>query len=491
MSQPPPATILNVNDNEAHRYAFSRILMQAGFAVKEAKTGEEALRLAADIPDVIILDVKLPDMDGFEVCRRIKLGTATAHIPVLQVSAFFTTTSARVTGLESGADAYLAQPVEPEELIATIRTLLRARRAEDALRESEQRLRMTQLAANIASWELDLTTGRVFWQPELYQVSGLDPALPASREIWMEHILPEDRPRTEQQLEEALNSQQTHIRLEYRFRGSDNVVRWIDRLGRIYRDEQGKAVRVLGIVSNVTERKLAEERRHEEELRRQLLEHVLSAQEEERRRIARELHDEAGQLLTSLLVGLRTICGARTLADAKNQAQHLREITAQAIEGVGRLARGLHASVLEDLGLAATLARYASDYSRVHGIAVELDCGELESRGLPSAVQTGLFRIIQEALTNVAKHSGAKRVSVNVDALPDSIRVTVQDNGQGFSVSPPAGNASNHLGLQGMRERAAIMGGELKVHSAPGEGTTITAVLPRTPDDETQMARAG
>ncbi len=491
MSQPPPATILNVNDNEAHRYAFSRILQLAGFAVKEAKTGEEALRLAADVPDVIILDVKLPDMDGFEVCRRIKEGAATAHIPVLQVSAFFTSTNARVTGLESGADAYLAQPVEPEELVATIRTLLRTRKAEDALRESEQRLRMAQLAANIASWDWDLTTGRLFWPQELYQVAGLDPSLPPSRETWMEHIVPEDRGGAEQQLEEALNTEQTHIRLEYRFRGSDNVVRWINRLGRIYRDEQGKPVRVLGIISDITQRKLAEESRRDEELRRQLLEHVLSAQEEERRRVARELHDEAGQLLTSLLVGLRTLCGARTLTEAKNQAQHLREITAQAIEGVGRLARGLHASVLDDLGLAAALARYASDYSRVHGIAVELDTGVLESVPVPSTVQTGLFRIIQEALTNVAKHSGAKRVSVTFKSLVDTLQVSVQDDGKGFSVARPACNASNHLGLQGMRERAAILGGELKLHSAPGEGTTVTVVVPRTGNGETQMAQAG
>lgn len=491
MSQSHPATILNVNDNEAHRYSFSRILQQAGFAVKEAKTGEEALRLAAEVPDVIILDVKLPDMDGFEVCRHIKEGAATAHIPVLQVSAFFTSTSARVTGLESGADAYLAQPVEPEELVAIVRTLLRTRQAEDALRESEQRLRMAQLAANIASWDWDLTTGRVFWPQELYQVAGLDRSLPPSRETWMEHIFPEDRGRAEQQLAEALNSQQTHIRLEYRFRGSDNVVRWINRLGRIYRDEQGKPVRVLGIIGDVTERKLGEESRRDEELRRQLLEHVLSAQEEERRRVARELHDEAGQLLTSLLVGLRTLCGARTLTEAKNQAQHLREITAQAIEGVGRLARGLHASVLDELGLAAALARYAGDYSRVHGIAVELDTGILESLPVPSTVQTGLFRIIQEALTNVAKHSGAKRVSVTFKSLADSMQVSVQDNGKGFLVARPAGNASNHLGLQGMRERAAILGGELKMHSAPGEGTTVTVVVPRTDNGETQMAQAG
>src|SRR5690348_14502577 len=407
MSALLPATILNVNDNEAHRYAFTRVLVQAGFQVREASTGEEALRRAAEIPDVIILDVKLPDLDGFEVCRRIKMGTATASIPVLEVSAFFTNTSARVTGLESGADAYLAQPVEPEELLATVRMLLRARRAEDALRESEQQLRMAQLAANMASWDWDITADRVRWPEELYQVMGLDPALPRSRETWLEHIHGDDRERVRQQTEQALTSQQSHLRLEYRLLGSDGVVRWIDSLGRIYRDEQGRAVRVLGIISNITERKLAEESQRQEEVRRQLLEHVLSAQEEERRRVARELHDEAGQLLTALLVGLRTICGARRLADAKNQAQHLREITGEAIEEIGRMARGLHATVLDDLGLAAALARYVSDYTQVHGIAVELDTMGLEQETLPSAMQIGLFRIIQEALTNAAKHSGA------------------------------------------------------------------------------------
>lgn len=127
----------------------------------------------------------------------------------------------------------------------------------------------------------------------------------------------------------------------------------------------------------------------------------------------------------------------------------------------------------------------------MHGIAVELDTGVLESVPVPSTVQTGLFRIIQEALTNVAKHSGAKRVSVTFKSLVDTLQVSVQDDGKGFSVARPACNASNHLGLQGMRERAAILGGELKLHSAPGEGTTVTVVVPRTGNGETQMAQAG
>lgn len=490
MSATPPATILNVNDNEAHRYTFTRILTQAGFKVIEASTGEEALRRAAENPDVIILDVKLPDLDGFEVCRRIKTGTATGRIPVLQVSAFFTNTSARVTGLESGADAYLGQPVEPDELLATVRMLLRARRAEDALRESEQQLRMAQLAANMACWEWDITADRLSWPKELYEVVGLNPGLPRSLQTWMEHIHPEDREAVSQQMRQALASQQNQLRLEYRFVGSDGAVRWIGALGRIYRDEQGRAVRMLGIVSDITERKLAEESQRQEEVRRQLLEHVLSAQEEERRRVARELHDEAGQLLTSLLVGLRTICGARTLAAAKNQAQHLREITAQAIEEVGRLARGLHATVLDDLGLTAALARYVSDYRQVHGIAVELDTDELHQHTLPAAVQLGLFRIIQEALTNVAKHSGARRVWVSLKISTEWVQVTVRDDGKGFSVAPAAGKASNHLGLQSMRERAAILGGELEISSS-GQGTTVAVSVPRSGGEIELMRQVG
>ena len=133
MSEQHRVTILHVDDNEANRYVVSRMLRQAGFEFKEAATGEAALRLVAEQqPDLIILDVQLPDISGFEVCRRLKANPVTSSIPVLHLSASFVKSKDKVQGLESGADGYLAQPVEPIELIATVKALLRIRQAEEA-----------------------------------------------------------------------------------------------------------------------------------------------------------------------------------------------------------------------------------------------------------------------------------------------------------------------------------------------------------------------
>src|SRR4028119_198052 len=133
MSEPHLITILHIDDNEANRYAVKRMLKHRGFNVIEAATGEAGLQLVIQTsPDLIILDVKLPDLNGFEVCRRIKTNPATATIPVLHLSASFVESRDKAQGLDQGADAYLAQPVEAIELIATVRALLRIRRAEEA-----------------------------------------------------------------------------------------------------------------------------------------------------------------------------------------------------------------------------------------------------------------------------------------------------------------------------------------------------------------------
>lgn len=129
-------TILVVDDNEAGRYATSRMLRQAGFEVKEAATGAEALKISMEKPDLLVLDVNLPDINGLEVCKRIKGDFATETIPVLHLSATSVDTKSRVTGLDSGADAYLVQPVGPEELVATINALLRMKRAEEQAKKA-------------------------------------------------------------------------------------------------------------------------------------------------------------------------------------------------------------------------------------------------------------------------------------------------------------------------------------------------------------------
>ena len=135
--------ILNVDDDEAGLYATSKILKRAGFDVIEAANGTDALMMAAtQHPDLVLLDVNLPDIGGFEVCKRLKQDKKTASIPVVHLSATFVHAQDRVQGLDGGADGYLVQPIEPEELVATIRSFLRIRKMEMALRESEERYRL-------------------------------------------------------------------------------------------------------------------------------------------------------------------------------------------------------------------------------------------------------------------------------------------------------------------------------------------------------------
>lgn len=232
------------------------------------------------------------------------------------------------------------------------------------------------------------------------------------------------------------------------------------------------------VITDLTEQKRRQtaEIKQDEAAHRLLLEHTLLTQEEERRRIARELHDEAGQLLAALLVGLRSLEDARTLADVKAQGRRLREIAAEAIDEVGRLARGLHPTVLDDLGLGVALSRYAAEYTKTHKIAVDITLNELDSGNLPSAVQTALYRILQEALTNVARHSGAKAVSIRFTRSATAMEVAVIDDGCGFDAKAVA-VSSQRLGIQSMRERAAMLGGTIRFTSQR-KGTEILIQVP-------------
>jgi PAS domain S-box-containing protein len=243
-----------------------------------------------------------------------------------------------------------------------------------------------------------------------------------------------------------------------------------------FRGYKGQALGMVITDLSDQKRKQAAEIKQAEAMHRLLLEHTISAQEEERRRIARELHDEAGQLLTALLVGLRTLVDARKLTEVKVQGHRLREITAQAIDEVGRLARGLHPTALDDHGLGAALSRYVAEYTKTHNIAVDLTLNELDSNNLPSAIQIALYRILQEALTNVARHSGAKAVRIRFARLPTVLEVAVIDDGCGFDAKAVA-VSSHRLGIQSMRERAAILGGTVRFTSQR-KGTKILIQVP-------------
>lgn len=241
----------------------------------------------------------------------------------------------------------------------------------------------------------------------------------------------------------------------------------------------GDIIGASGLVRNITARKQAEEIQRAEGLRRLFLDRVLSAQEEERSRIARELHDEAGQLLTSLLVGLRTLDDCKNITEAKAKGRWLREITALAMDEVGRLARGLHPTVLEDHGLAVALRRYIGDYIKVHNVAVNLELTERQSKSLPQTIQLGVYRIIQEALTNISRHARAKTVSIQFTRSATALEVAVADDGLGFNNDAIMAGPVSGLGIQSIKERAALLRGTVKFKSE-SKGTKITVRIPLT-----------
>lgn len=239
-----------------------------------------------------------------------------------------------------------------------------------------------------------------------------------------------------------------------------------------FRDEIG----LLSTVFNM----MTEELKRKEEIRAKLLQQVITAQEEERKRIARELHDETGQALTSLMVGLKVIETATTREQIQARAAELRSQTADALGSIHDLALQLRPSALDDLGLVAAVRRYARDFGDKHGIDVDLQVTGFECARLTAEIETAIYRIVQEALSNVAKHAQASRVSVLLDRQESKVVAIVEDDGKGFDVDEVfvSETHSDRLGLFGMRERASLVGGTLDIESRPGSGTTVFVQVP-------------
>lgn len=245
--------------------------------------------------------------------------------------------------------------------------------------------------------------------------------------------------------------------------------------------DQKTMIGVSQVASIAIQNALAYQKLQEAEtLHSRLLDKVMTAQEDERRRISRELHDEIGQSLTSLLVGLRAAEEEKGHGGMSERVSELRKITGSTLQEVQRLARGLRPSVLDDFGLEEAIARYAADFTSTYGIQVDVAQDDGIRSRLPPAVETALYRIVQEALTNVGKYAKATTVSILLQRNPDQVQLIVEDDGQGFNAQAMEQRAvaGAHLGLHGMRERAALLNGSISIESSSGAGTTIYVKIP-------------
>jgi PAS domain S-box-containing protein len=376
---------------------------------------------------------------------------------------------------------------EVVQLVAVCRDITEQKRAKDALRVSEERYR--SLYENNPSMYFTVNPEGTVLSVNQFGAEQLGYAV---EELVGHSVLkvvhPDDRNLVRNHLATLLTSPQHMAHWEFRKIRKDGDMLWVKEIARAVRDVEGNIL-VLIVCEDITERTRMEEALRESEARFRSLAHsVITAQEEERRRIARELHDETGQWLTAMLVGLRTLEDAPTNTDVRSQARELRRLASFTLGEVGRLARGLHPSVLDDLGLVPALERYAQEFDAAHGIKVSVHTRSLATARLPLPMETTLYRMAQEALTNAAKHAKPNTIEIQVECEGSIVTMIVKDDGCGFDVAEALRRTARttHLGLHGMHERAALLNGSLTIESQPTQGATICARIPLTEVDHGQ-----
>jgi len=280
-------------------------------------------------------------------------------------------------------------------------------------------------------------------------------------------------------LEVALNSR----RRQYQVRDFLEEQRRTEQELRQAHEQLADRAKQLQTLVELRTAKLAksnERLRHEMDEREALRRKLLHAQEEERRRIARELHDQMGQNLTALNVGLKSLLDGQSRSGLDSRVQHLQELATQTARDLHRVAVELRPAALDDLGLVKAIRALIETWSTRYRIDVDFEAGQYEAAGVSSEIETILYRIIQEALNNVAKHSGATRVALVLGRTEEQVQAIIEDDGRGFDarVTSQSGNGSGRLGLLGIRERLGIVGGNFKIESAPKRGATLFVRIP-------------
>ena len=363
-------------------------------------------------------------------------------------------------------------------IVGTHFDLSERKRAEAALRESEERLTLAFAGAQEGVWDWNLETGAVVYSPRWKEMLGysedeIEPHVSA----WERLLHPDDWPRA-RQLNEGVARGEPTYEGEFRLRHKDgHYVHVLSRGLPIRREPGGPVVRIVGTHFDLTERRQADAER----ARTELLARLVFAQEDERRRIAREMHDQFGEQLTALGRGISTLKDAcRDRTDLRGQVEALETVAQQIDRDVDQLVWELRPTALDDLGLRRGARELRPGLVEARQHPAELHTSGLLDDRLASETETTLYRIAQEALTNVAKHARAENVEVILERRADQVLLIVEDDGVGFDPGVPR-HAGQGFGLLGMQERAALVGATLEIESAAGKGTTILVRMAAPP----------
>jgi PAS domain S-box-containing protein len=341
--------------------------------------------------------------------------------------------------------------------------------AEEALRESEERFRMAAQAGKMSAYEWDAATDVIVRSAESAQILGIDESAPITGQQLLAKVHPDDREGLLAAVA-ALSPEKPYLQVSYRMVRPDGSAIWVERSSRAHFDEHGKMLRIVGMVTDITERKRAEEALANVSRR------LIEAQEQERFRIARELHDDIGQRLALLAVELEELHqNPPILPGIRSRMGELHKQASEIATDIQTLSHELHSSKLEYLGIAAAMRGFCKQFSEQQDVEIDFRSHDLPG-SLPQDISLCLFRVLQEALHNSAKHSGVRHVEVRLWGTSDEIDLTVRDSGAGFDSE--AAKESRGLGLTSMAERLKLLRGTLSIQSQPKRGTTIHARVP-------------
>jgi len=530
MTAPEKVNILMVDDQPGKLLSYEAILADLGENLVKASSATEALEklLKIDVA-IVLMDVSMPEIDGFELAEIIRQHPRFQKTAIIFISAVHLTDVDRLKGYQHGAVDYLSVPIVPEVLRAKVRVFAELHRKNLQLErlnsELEQRVvertrelelkavALEQLNRDLAqkNQELDAIIhtapdiifsrqsngARDYISSRFYEYTGAEPDSAVGLG-WLEYVHADDRQRS---LEQWLQCSQSgnDYESEYRIRGADGGYRWFRARAVPLRDPQGNILKWYGTCSDIQDRKLLEQSMRESaselermvdirtiELRR-LSSRLMTLQDEERRRIAREIHDGLGQELAAAKMILDGIMARASSSPVSRAAVESSELIDRAIKQVRTISHLLHPPLLDEVGLVSALRWYLEGLSERSGIDVRLEVDPPELARLKPDLETAIFRIVQEALTNMFRHSGARNGFVTLTEGDGRVTVRVRDDGKGIEEQViQLRPESVGVGIGGMRQRVAELGGHLRLANG-NPGTIVEVVIPSRRHDSQEI----
>jgi len=481
-----PVRLLILEDNPMDLELTLSTLKRGGLALesRHVSTREEFVAAFAEGGwDLILADYWLPGFTGLEALEAVR--KVDALLPFVLMSGTLGDERA-IESLKSGATDYVLKDNLARLLIVVRRALaehqerLHHLATQRALQESEARFDRAVRGSQDGLWDWDPDSGSIYYSPRFRALLGwTDGDDSAEISLFRNALHPEDAERILRAIDDNLAGGPP-FHEELRLRQPDGTYRWFLGRGETARDADGRTRHFSGSITDISERRQFEESLRAAHRRLQRLSRrAIELLENERRHLARELHDEIGQVLTAVKINLESV--ARRISDpaVKEPLRDSVEITSTALAQVRRLSLDLRPAQLDDLGLVAALRGHADRQA-----AVGRFTAHFETRGLPkrlnTKIETACFRVSQEALTNILRHAHAANVWIDLSADQNQVTLTVRDDGVGFVVEDGTNRATTgeSLGLLSMEERIALIGGHLTVQSQPGKGTEVRARVP-------------